>query len=120
MSLILGKIHKYLVMNLDYTVSGIARISTLDYIDDILTAFEKMNPIKIGMKSGTSPENLFNVDEDCDNLSPYKSKGFHNLAAKTLYTTKRDIPDTCTSVAFLTTRVREPDTEDWKKLDQCT
>ena len=36
---------------------------------------------------------------------------------KTLYTTKRDIPYTCTSVAFLTTRVRKPDTDDWKKLD---
>ena len=41
---------------------------------------------------------------------------FQNLVAKTLYTTKRARPDTCTSIAFLTTRVREPDTDDWKKL----
>ena len=37
--------------------------------------------------------------------------------ANTLYTTKRDRPDTSTSVKFLTTRAREPDTKDWKNLD---
>jgi len=36
--------------------------------------------------------------------------------AKTLYVTKRARPDTCTAVAFLTTRVREPDKDDWRKL----
>jgi hypothetical protein len=41
---------------------------------------------------------------------------FHNLVAKTLYATKRARPDTCTSIAFLTTRVRAPDKDDWKKL----
>ena len=41
---------------------------------------------------------------------------FHNLVAKTLYATKRALPDTCTAVAFLTTRVREPDLDDWNKL----
>jgi hypothetical protein len=35
---------------------------------------------------------------------------------KTLYATKRARPDTCTAIAFLTTRVRGPDTDDWKKL----
>jgi hypothetical protein len=41
---------------------------------------------------------------------------FHNLVAKTLYATKRARPDTCTAIAFLTTRVRAPDKDDWKKL----
>jgi hypothetical protein len=36
--------------------------------------------------------------------------------AKTLYATKRARPDTCTAVAFLTTRVREPDQDDWAKM----
>jgi hypothetical protein len=33
-----------------------------------------------------------------------------------LYVTKRARPDTCLSVAFLTTRVRAPDRDDWEKL----
>ena len=36
--------------------------------------------------------------------------------ANTQYTTKRAIPDTFKSVPFLNTMVREPDTNDWKKL----
>jgi hypothetical protein len=34
----------------------------------------------------------------------------------TLYVTKRARPDTSLAVAFLSTRVREPDVDDWRKL----
>jgi hypothetical protein len=36
-----GKIHKNLVMTLDYTVRGQVKITMFDYVDDILTAFDK-------------------------------------------------------------------------------
>jgi hypothetical protein len=49
-------------------------------------------------------------------LAQNKDVEFHNLVAKTLYATKRAKPDTCTAVAFLTKRVREPDKDDWTKL----
>ncbi len=38
------------------------------------------------------------------------------IVAKTLYVTKRARPDTCLLIAFLTTRVRAPDRDDWEKL----
>jgi hypothetical protein len=38
------------------------------------------------------------------------------MVANTLYATKRARPDTCTAIAFPTTRVREPDKDDWAKL----
>ena len=41
---------------------------------------------------------------------------FHNLVAKTIYTTKREITDTYILVDFLTTRVREPNKDDWDNL----
>ena len=41
---------------------------------------------------------------------------FHNIVVKTLYTTKRSRPDTCTSLSFLTTRVRETNKYDWGDL----
>ena len=53
-----------------------------------------MDPSNCGTKSSPAPENLFKVDEDCEKLSPDKAKGFHNMVAKTLYTTKRARPDT--------------------------
>ena len=41
---------------------------------------------------------------------------FHTVVAKLLYVSKRARPDISLSVAFLATRVRSPDTEDWGKL----
>jgi hypothetical protein len=111
-----GKVHKYLGMTLDFTVRGEVKITMLDYVEEILTAFNKAEPKGAGTKSSAAPENLFIVNEDCEKLPPDKKVQFHNLVAKTLYATKRARPDTCTSISFLTTRVREPDLDDWTKL----
>jgi len=56
------------------------------------------------------------VKEDCKKLGANKTVEFHNLVAKMLYATKHARLDTCTSIAFLTTRVCEPDKDDWAKL----
>jgi hypothetical protein len=56
------------------------------------------------------------VDENCEKLKQDKAVEFHNLVAKTLCSTKRARPDTCTAIAFLTTIVRAPDKDDWNKL----
>ena len=149
-----GKVLKYLGMTLDYSVKGQVQISMNDYIDEILSAFDKAEsettsktpPVRNDSKTKTqgdpkghshrgtksrasphgvshrdtkssaAPEDLFKVDEDCEKLPHDKAVVFHNLVAKTLYATKRARPDTCTAIAFLTTRVRTPDTDDWRKL----
>ena len=116
MSVSRGKVHKYLGMTLDYSTAGQVKISMFDYIDEILSAFDKAEPKGGGTKSTAAPENLFRIDESAEKLSHNKAVEFHNLVAKTLYATKRARPDTCTAIAFLTTRVREPDKDDWKKL----
>jgi hypothetical protein len=111
-----GKVHKYLGMTLDYSISGQVKITMLDYVDEILTAFQAVDPKATGTKSSAAPDDLFKVDDDCEKLDPQQAQAFHNLVAKTLYTTKRARPDTCTAIAFLTTRVRAPDKDDWAKL----
>ena len=88
-------------------------ISMLEYVAELLKAFAEAEPGMKGTKSSAAPSDLFKVDEDCRKLSQEQAAVFHNLTAKTLYATKRVRPDTCTAVAFLTTRVREPDEEDW-------
>ena len=50
-----------------------------------------------------APENLFTVNEDCENLPKEMAADFHTIVAKMLYVTKRARPDTCLSVVFLTT-----------------
>jgi hypothetical protein len=111
-----GKIHKYLGMTLDYTVCCQVKITMFDYVNKILTAFDKAEP-KVGdMKTSAAPDSLFKVDESCAKLAQNKAVEFHSMVAKTLYATKRARPDICTAIAFLTTRVRKTDKDDWTKL----
>jgi hypothetical protein len=105
MTLSRGKIHNYLGMTLDYTVRGQFKITMFDCVDEIITAFDKSEPKGGGTKTSAAPYSLFKVDDSCENLKQDKAVEFHNLVAKTVYSTKRARPDTCTAIAFLTTRV---------------
>ena len=49
-------------------------------------------------------------------LSEEDAQFFHNYVAKLLFLCKRARPDIQTAVAFLSTRVQNPDTNDYKKL----
>jgi hypothetical protein len=111
-----GKIHTYLGVTLDFIITGQVRISMFDYVEEILTAFDKVEPKGTGTKASAAPTNLFKVDKDCKKLPPNKVVEFHSLVARTLCATKRDRPDTCTSVVLLTTRVRTPNKDNWSKL----
>jgi hypothetical protein len=110
-----GKIHKYLGMTLDSSVPGQVKITMLEYVNDIIAAFDKAEPKGGGTKTNAAPDSLFKVNEDCEKLAQVKAVEFHNLV-NTLYATKRARPDTCTAITFLTTRVCEPDKNDWTKL----
>jgi hypothetical protein len=103
-------------MTLDYTVRGQAKITVFDYVDEILTAFDKAEPKEVGMNTSTAPDSIFMVDDSCAELAQNKAVEFHNLVAKTLYATKRAMLDICTAIACLTTRVRELDKDDWTEL----
>jgi hypothetical protein len=59
-----------------------------------------------------APEDLFKVDESAAKLGSAKGKVFPTIAAKALYVSKQARPDTSLAIAFLTTRVREPDEDD--------
>jgi hypothetical protein len=107
-----GNIHKYLGITPDYNVRGQGMITMFDYVNEILTAFDKAELKGGGTKTSAAPASLFKVDENCEKLKQDKAVEFHNLVAKTLYSTKRSRPDTCTAIAFLTTRVRAPDKDD--------
>jgi hypothetical protein len=95
-----------------------------DYLDGILEAFDEAMKKhcegyitkKRHCVKTAAPENLFVVNKDCKKLSLEAAASFHMIVAKTLYVTKRARPDTCLNIAFLTTRIRAPDTDDWEKL----
>ncbi len=124
-----GKVHKYLGMNLDFTVKKQVKISMVEYIKEVIAAWDKAPKLdedgftivtsKRGckIKASAAPENLFKTNEDAKKLTTEMSTAFHNIVAKALYLVMRAKPDASVSIAFLTTRVRSPDVEDdWKKL----
>ncbi len=120
-----GKVHKYLGMTLDFATAKVVKVPMINYIDEIIEVWTKAckefdngfkfvaNCKRIAM---AAPEDLFKVDEDALKLSLLEAKSFHSMIAMMLYVMKQARPDTALAVAFLTTRVREPDKDDWQKL----
>jgi hypothetical protein len=123
-----GKLHNYLGMDLDFSTDRQVKISMVDYVKEVIAAWDKAakpsddgfkvvesKRIKKG-KTCAAPEDLFKVDEDSTKLDVKQSTAFHNIVAKALYMVKRARPDASVAIAFLTTRVRSPDIDDWRKL----
>ena len=69
-------------------------------------------------KSVTTPAatHLFEVDNNQEKLNTLMKQIFHTYVAKLLFVSKRGRPDIQVAIAFLSTRVTIPDTDDWKKL----
>jgi hypothetical protein len=108
-----GKIHDYLGMTIDYLEDGKVKFIMTDYVQGILDkAPDKMN----GTAVTPAASDLFTVRGDADKLDDADAKTYHCLTAKLLYLCKRAQPDLQTAVAFLTTRVIQPDADNWKKL----
>lgn len=125
-----GKVHKYLGMTLDFNTKYQVKVTMTEYVEDIILAWDKASKAtdeqgftlvrnKKAKKGRTSaaPEDLFKVNEDAEKLTPMKATIFHNIVAKALYLVKRARPDASVATAFLTTRVRAPDVDDWRKLE---
>ena len=59
---------------------------------------------------------LFNTNDGARKLPEEKAQLFHHIVAKLLYICRRTQQDIQTAVAFLCTRVKNPDKGDYKKL----
>ena len=112
-----GKIHDYLGMVINYTVPGKVKFMMRDFIQGVLD--ECPEEIMKGASATLAANHLFNINPDCRNLGEEEASQFHHLTAKLLYLSKHTPPDLETAVSFLTTRVWEPDEDNYKKLGQC-
>ena len=82
-----GKIHKYLGMQLDFSVVGQVKITMLDYIQEMLEDFHKFDPNKT---ISCTPEagHIFKVRDDQPKLDEQKAQIFHTFTTKALFATK--------------------------------
>jgi hypothetical protein len=111
-----GKVHDYLGMTLDYSVDGKVRIAMDDYIMRML---DELPDDMDGTAATPAANHLFDVNPNTTKLGQDQSDLFHATVAKLLFLCKRARPDIHTAVAFLTTRVVSPDTDDYAKLRRC-
>ena len=110
-----GNRHDYLEMWLDYSIPGEVRIYMEEYLRGVLDNF----PEEITETPETpAASNLFKVREDIerDLLNETRAQAFHHAVAQLIFAGIRCRKDSQTAIAFLTTRVKNPEEDNWKKL----
>jgi hypothetical protein len=109
-----GTRHEYLGMTLDFSKNKKVSIHMDQYINQIVNEAPKDME---GEASTPACNFLFSVNNTNPTLLPESVKDtFHTIVAKLLFACKRARPDIMTAIAFLCTRVKAPDTDDYKKL----
>ena len=108
-----GRSHEYLGMKISITDQRTISIDMRDQIREILLDFSE--PIA-GEVVTPAAKHLMMLDNNATPLVKKQQEEFHSTTAKLLYLEKRARPDIETAVSFLTTRVSNPTTDDWKKL----
>jgi hypothetical protein len=103
----------YLGMVFDFSRPDKELISMHKYVKVLLELYEVTGKAKT-----PTDGNLFSIDASSPLLSEELSDMFHSRVAKLLYLAKRVRPEILPSVIFLTSRVRSPTDQDWRKLDR--
>jgi hypothetical protein len=107
-----GKKHDYLGMDLDFSVPGEVSVTMIDYLKGVIQDFfEEIT----GPETSSAADHLFIIrsEKDSKPLEEERAMAFHHSVAQLLFATTRSRKDSQNSVAFLTTRVRGPDEDDW-------
>ena len=100
-------------MTLVFTSGGKLKTDMIDYIN------KKCNEFPEGLYGDTKypwTEKLFSVDKNSPILSTGSLNSFHTHTMKVMYLAKRAIPDVLPAVIILSSRVKAPTLQDWKKL----
>ena len=108
-----GKIHDYLGMEFDFLSEGRVKINMTKYIRKIIDDFPEEI---LGKQVTPAGDHLFKIREDGRKLDEEQANAFHHTVYQLLFVANRARRDIQTVVSFLTTRVKEPDEDDWGKL----
>jgi Reverse transcriptase (RNA-dependent DNA polymerase) len=106
-----GPIITYLGMNFDFSNKGYVEISMDKYVDGIINEYNV-----IGEAASPAMNYLFDIVDTSPLVDESEKAIFHTITAKLLYLAKRIRGDLMTLVAYLTSRVLEPNRSDYEKL----
>ncbi len=107
--------HDYLGMIFDFSAKGKLMVTMIEYIMKIIKDFlEEIMTTKMS----PATDHLFMVrDPSLAKLLPEEQvMAFHHATAQLLFLSLRARQDIQPATAFLTTRVRSPDKDDWSKV----
>jgi len=109
----IGLVHDYLGMKFDYPTPGQVEISMDMYIANIIDSFPEQIT---GVSATPVTDKLFLICDDDRPLPEEQAIMFHHVTAQLLFASTRVRRDIQTTVAFLTTRVKQPGEDVWGKL----
>jgi len=110
-----GKVHDYLGMIMDFSKKGKVSINMIEYIKGMIADFPEEI---VSVKTSPAQDHLFDVrDPSMARLLPEEqAMAFHHTTAQLLFLSARARRDIQPCIAFLTTRVKAPDEDDWGKV----
>ncbi len=107
--------HDYLGVNMEFRKDGILGVSLIAYLKNVIAEFPEIISGKSPMRAA---DHLFQIadEKEVKHLEEERALAFHHTVAQLLFVSMRARRDIQTAVAFLTTRVKSPDKDDWGKL----
>ena len=111
-----GKKHDYLAMIIDYSKKGKVKICMCDYIEKMIEEFPRKDELGNAGSLLLASAHLFKINPACTKLNEEYKEIFHSTVARGLFVCCQARQDICQAIAFLSTRVKDPDEDDWKKL----
>ena len=100
---------------MEFNEDGTLNISMIKYLKNVINEFPK---ITRGRVATPAHDKLFIIrdEKEARPLKEDQALAFHHTIAQLLFMTTRARRDIQMVVAFLTTRVKSPDEDDWGKL----
>jgi hypothetical protein len=114
-----GNVHDYLGMILDFSKKRKVMVTMIEYIKNIVANFPKEI---IGLKPSSAADHLFKVWEELKPkpLPEEQAMVFdRHTTLQLLFFSAHARQDIQPTTAFLMTRVKSPDEDDWVKSNQC-
>jgi hypothetical protein len=107
--------HDYLGVDMEFNDDGTLEASMIMYLKNVISEFPE---IITGKSATPAADHLFTIrdEKEAKPLEEEQALAFHHTVARLLFMATRVRRDIQTAVAFLTTRVKSPDKDDWGKL----
>ena len=101
-----------------YLTNYVELYSLLVVLNQFAKVLEVVGAWEVGDKTSSTPhdDKLFKIDSNAEKLDDNLRKKFHSSVQSCLYLSVKSRPDITCAVNYLTTRVKEPTTDDLNKL----